>query len=664
VLHNDDSQKGSQGHDREAVVNERTQLQDAKARLAAIVEGSEDAIIAYRLDGVITDWNQAAMRLYGYSAEEAIGHNVSFLELPIDANEYQEMLKTIAAGGRFQQIEGFRQRRDGSPVAVVFSIFPITGEDGAIIGGSCIVHDITSRKRMEEQLRRSEERFRLLAQATKDALSDRDLRNEAMWRSDNFWEQFGYSRKEVEPDVGAWRELIHPEDRDRVVKGFQTALARHADSHEVEYRFRRADDSYAVVLERTYVIYGESGEPIRALSAMTDLSDRRQLEEQFRQAQKMEAVGQLAGGVAHDFNNILMVISAYTELIHTRYSSDSELQNNVAQVLNATKKAAALTYQLLAFSRKQVLVPHIIDLNIVVEDTSKMIQRVIGEDIELNVSLSEASWHVKVDPGQIVQVLMNLAVNARDAMRDGGELSIETMNVTVDVEAANRHPTLVPGDYVVLVVSDNGTGMTKEVQSHLFDPFFTTKELGRGTGLGLSTVYGIVKQSGGYIWVDSELGRGSTFTVYFPVVDAPLTRTTVTPPIVCTGGKGEIILLVEDDDCLRESISTYLDLNGYKVLAAANGAEGTVIAQQHAESIRVLVTDVVLPKLSGEKLAQEVAKISPHVLTLFISGYTDRRMVDFDPESSTVAFLQKPFALRTLVEKIAEMIVRHSASPM
>jgi PAS domain S-box-containing protein len=187
------------------------------------------------------------------------------------------MLKTIAAGGRFQQIEGFRQRRDGSPVAVVFSIFPITGEDGAIIGGSCIVHDITSRKRMEEQLRRSEERFRLLAQATKDALSDRDLRNEAMWRSDNFWEQFGYSRKEVEPDVGAWRELIHPEDRDRVVKGFQTALARHADSHEVEYRFRRADDSYAVVLERTYIIYGESGEPIRALSAMTDLSDRRQL---------------------------------------------------------------------------------------------------------------------------------------------------------------------------------------------------------------------------------------------------------------------------------------------------------------------------------------------------------------------------------------------------
>ena len=209
-----------------------------------------------------------------------------------------------------------------------------------------------------------------------------------------------------------------------------------------------------------------------------------------------------------------------------------------------------------------------------------MIQRLIGEDIELNVSLSEASWHVKADPGQIVQVLMNLSVNARDAMRDGGELRIETKNVTCRCGKPQIGIlTLVPGDYVVLVVSDNGTGMTKEVQAHLFDPFFTTKELGKGTGLGLSTVYGIVKQSGGYIWVDSELGRGSTFTVYFPVVDAPLTRTTVTPPIVGTGGKGEIILLVEDDDCLRESISTYLDLHGYKVLEAADGAEGIVIAK-------------------------------------------------------------------------------------
>jgi PAS domain S-box-containing protein len=540
---------------------------------------------------------------------------------------------------------------------VSFTVSPVMGQDGTIIGGSTIVRDITSRKLMEEELRRSEERFRLLALATKDALSDRDLRNEAMWRSDNFWEQFGYSRKEAEPDVAAWRELIHPEDRDRVVNGFQTSLARHADSHEVEYRFRRADGSYAVVLERTYVVYGESGEPVRALSAMTDLSDRRELEEQFRQAQKMEAVGRLAGGVAHDFNNILMVITAYTEMMREQLSRDDRLQKNLAEVLNAAGKAAALTRQLLAFSRKQVLLPRVIDLNSVVEDTLMMIQRLIGEDIELSVSVGDALWAVKADPGQIIQVLMNLCVNARDAMGDGGELRIETKNVTVDVEATRKYPALVPGDYAVLVVSDNGTGMTKEVQAHLFDPFFTTKELGKGTGLGLSTVYGIVKQSGGYIWVDSELGHGSTFTIYLPAVDAPLTTIT-TSEISQTKGQGETVLLAEDDNALREAISAYLNVHGYTVLEAADGTEGLRLARLHAGSIRVLITDVILPKKSGAELAREVATMSPNVVILYMSGYTDRKLVDYDPASLTVGYLQKPFALQTLLEKLGEMVAR------
>jgi len=391
-------------------------------------------------------------------------------------------------------------------------------------------------------------------------------------------------------------------------------------------------------------------------SFIRSIEERNLLEEQFRQAQKMEAVGRLAGGVAHDFNNILMVISAYTELMQDRLSPDDELQNNVAQVLKAAKKAAGLTDQLLAFSRKQVLAPLIIDLNIVVEDTSKMIRRLIGEDIELKVSLSEALWRVKADQGQIVQVLMNLCVNARDAMRDGGELRIETKNVTVDVEATRKYPALVPSDYAVLVVSDNGTGMTKEVQAHLFDPFFTTKEPGRGTGLGLSTVYGIVKQSGGYIWVDSELGHGSTFTIYLPAVDAPLTTIT-TSEIKDAEGHGEIVLLVEDDDALRESISTYLDLHGYEVLEASDGAQALNIASQHAESIQVLITDMILPKMRGAEVAQEVAMISPQVVTLCMSGYTDRELADYDPASSTVGFLQKPFALQALLQKLREMIM-------
>ncbi len=628
--------------------------QDATARLAAIVEGSEDAIFAYNLDGVLTDWNQAATRLYGYSAEEAIGHNLLMMVPPSRQNETKEILNAVAFGERIQQFETVRQKKDGSLIDVSFTISPIIGRDGTIIGGSTIVRDITSRKRMEEALQQSEERFQLVAQATKDAIWDLDIRSGGVWRSETFWKKFGYPPRDTEPDITGWKDLLHPEDRDRVWNEFQTALSRRSDSYEVEYRFRRSDDSYAVVLDRAYIVYNETKQPIRAIGAITDLSDRRELEEQFRQAQKMEAVGRLAGGVAHDFNNLLMVITAYTGMTREKLNDDG-LRNNLAEVQKAAERGASLTHQLLAFSRKQVLLPRIIDLNSVVDDSVKMIQRLIGEDIELNVALGKPLWAVKADPGQVVQVLMNLCVNARDAMRDGGELRIETKNVSVDEEAARERPAFVPGIYAVLVVSDTGTGMTKEVQAHLFEPFFTTKESGRGTGLGLSTVYGIVKQSGGYIWVDSEVGRGSTFSIYLPAVDAPLT-TIITPEINQTEGQGETILLAEDDNALREAISEYLNGQGYTVLLAGDGAEALNIARLHAGSIRVLVTDMVLPKLSGAELAREVIMMSPNVMTLYMSGYTDRGLVDYDPANSRTGFLQKPFALQTLLQKLREMI--------
>jgi PAS domain S-box-containing protein len=638
-------------------VNERTQEQDDIARLAAIVEGSEDAIIGYGLDGITTDWNQAATRLYGYSAEEAIGKSISVIVPPSRAGELTEILNTVSTGGRIRQLDTVRQRKDGSLVEVSFSVFPITTRNGTVIGGASMVRDITSRKQVQEELRRGEERFRLLAQATKDTLSDWDIGSGAVWRSDNFWEQFGYSRKGMEPDVSAWRKLIHPEDRARVLDGFQTSLARHADSYEVEYRFRRADDSYAVVLERTYIIYGESGKQTRALSAMTDLSDRRELEEQFRQAQKMEAVGRLAGGIAHDFNNLLMVIGSYAEMMRDQLSAEDGLHKSIAQVQRAADRAASLTQQLMAFSRKQVLSPRIIDLNTVIEDGLKITKRLIGEDIALNILLGKDLWAIKADPGQVGQVLMNLCINARDAMRSNDELTIGTDNVSIDVEEAQKRPGFVPGNYVALVVRDTGTGMTEEVQAHLFDPFFTTKEMGKGTGLGLSMVYGIVKQSGGYISVESQLGRGSTFTIYFPAVDEPLTMT-ITPETRKHEGHGEIILLVEDEDALRESMSAYLEQHGYKVLAASNGAQALHFAKRHAGSIQALVTDIILPKLSGVELAREVNMISPKVVTLYMSGYTDRELMDYDPETSAAKFLQKPFALRALLETIGEMIAR------
>jgi CheY-like chemotaxis protein len=311
----------------------------------------------------------------------------------------------------------------------------------------------------------------------------------------------------------------------------------------------------------------------------------------------------------------------------------------------------------MAFSRKQVLSPRIIDLNTVIEDGLKITKRLIGEDIALNILLGKDLWAIKADPGQVGQVLMNLCINARDAMRSNDELTIGTDNVSIDVEEAQKRPGFVPGNYVALVVRDTGTGMTEEVQAHLFDPFFTTKEMGKGTGLGLSMVYGIVKQSGGYISVESQLGRGSTFTIYFPAVDEPLTMT-ITPETRKHEGHGEIILLVEDEDALRESMSAYLEQHGYKVLAASNGAQALHFAKRHAGSIQALVTDIILPKLSGVELAREVNMISPKVVTLYMSGYTDRELMDYDPKTSAAKFLQKPFALRALLETIGEMIAR------
>jgi PAS domain S-box-containing protein len=629
----------------------------ATARLAAIVEGSDDAITGYTLDGVITDWNRAATRLYGYTAGEAVGNHLFMLVPPSLTGEIRAILSAVAQGERIRQTETVRQKKDGTINHVSFSASPIVGQNGGIIGGSMIVRDITSRRGMEESLRSSEERFRLVVEATKDVIWDWDIKSGKVWRSEIYWEHFGYPPKATEPDVTSWKELIHPEDRDRVWHSFQRALSLKFDSFDIEYRFQKVDGSYAIILDRALIVYDEAGEPERAIGAITDLSDRRELEEQFRQAQKMEAVGRLAGGVAHDFNNILMVITAYTEMIRDKIHPEDELQKSITQVKKAADRATALTQQLLAFSRRQVLMPRVIDLNAVIDDSVKMIQRLIGEDIDLNIALGKPLWAVKTDPGQVVQVLMNLCVNSRDAMEHGGEVRILTENLSIDVEEARKRPALLPGNYVALVVSDSGTGMTKEVQFRLFEPFFTTKESGRGTGLGLSTVYGIVKQSGGYIWVESEVGRGSTFTVYFPAVDAPLT-TTMTPEVHDAEGQGETILVVEDDEALRSSISAYLKLHGYKVLQAPDGVQARQIATQYAESIDVLITDIILPKLSGTELARQVGKIYPQVVTLYMSGYMDRELIGFDPASLTTGLLQKPFALQALLQKLREMVTQ------
>jgi len=387
-----------------------------------------------------------------------------------------------------------------------------------------------------------------------------------------------------------------------------------------------------------------------------DVTARRQLEDQLRQAQKMEAVGQLAGGIAHDFNNLLTAILGCTQLLLHATPPEDARREDVEEIKNAGLRAAELTRQLLAFSRRQVLAPKLLDMNSVVANMDKMLRRLIGEDVALVTELAADLGPVNADPGQLEQVLLNLAVNARDAMPQGGRLTIATANVVLTEEYAERHHRLPPGQYVLLAVSDTGVGMDEATQKHLFEPFFTTKEVGKGTGLGLATVYGIVKQSGGYIWVYSEPGHGTTVKVYLPRVAGaaePLPAAEAAPEL----RRGtETVLLVEDAAPVRTLARKSLENCGYRVLDAADGRAALDLSAHHAGGIDILVTDVVMPGMSGRELAERLAPLRPGMRVLYTSGYTDDAMVHQGVLRSGVAFLQKPFVPESLARKVREVL--------
>jgi two-component system cell cycle sensor histidine kinase/response regulator CckA len=386
-----------------------------------------------------------------------------------------------------------------------------------------------------------------------------------------------------------------------------------------------------------------------------DLTVRKRLERQVNQAQKMEAIGRLAGGVAHDFNNLLTIIAGYTELLLQSLSSDHFARGPMEHIHKAGERAAGLTRQLLAFSRQQMIAPQVLDLNAVVAETEKMLRRLIGEDIELTTALAPNLGRVRADPGQIDQVLMNLAVNARDAMPRGGKLTIETRNIELDATYAQIHPDVRPGPYVMLAVSDNGCGMDEQTRAKIFEPFFTTKEPGKGTGLGLATVYGIVKQSGGSVEVYSEAGIGTTFKVYLPPTDFSAVRRQPTASLPASKGT-ETILLAEDEDTLRELMRDVLQSKGYTVLAAKDGQEALQVAEQYTGPIQALVSDVVMPRVSGRQLAERLTTVRPGVRVLYLSGYTDDAVVRHGVLDAETAFLQKPVSPNALARKVREVL--------
>ena len=514
------------------------------------------------------------------------------------------------------------------------------------------------RMRSEEALRESEARYRLVARVTFNAIWDWDLmRNEVVW-NEGVQTLFGYSADDVEPQRDWWVERIHLEDRARIIAGLNTLLDSGEQIWSEEYRFCCSNGSYASVIDRGYVMHDDEGKPVRMIGAMLDITERKQLEDQLRQSQKMEVVGRLAGGIAHDFNNLLTVITGYSKLLLQRDLDEHDpLRKYIVEIDKAGERAAALTHQLLAFSRKQVLQPEVLDLNVVIAEMDKMLQRLIGEDIDLVTVPGKGLGRVKADPGQMEQVIVNLAVNARDAMPQGGKLTIETANVELDERYARQRAEVTSGPYVMLAVSDTGMGIDEETLSHIFEPFFTTKEQGKGTGLGLATAYGIIKQSGGHFGSTARSGEVRCSKSTCPGLGRPARPPSQALAAPALSPGSETILLVEDEAGVRELILEVLTERGYIVLEARNGNEALRLCEQHPSPIHLLLTDVVMPGgMNGRELAEQLTSLHPELKVLYMSGYTDEAIIHHGVLDRGTIFLQKPFTPNALERKAREVL--------
>jgi two-component system cell cycle sensor histidine kinase/response regulator CckA len=507
-------------------------------------------------------------------------------------------------------------------------------------------------KRNEQALRRSEARYRSLVQSSVYGIYRSSLEGRFLDVNPALITMLGYGsaeqllRLDPEKDVFA-----HADEHARLSEEFR----RSGRLDGIEVQWKRSDGT-AITVRISGRAVTSADEPADVLEAIAeDVTDRRVLEDQFRQAQKMEAVGRLAGGVAHDFNNLLMVISGYAEVMLAALEPDHRLREKALAIQQASDRATTLTRQLLAFSRKQLLELKVVDVNAIVADMERLLRPLIGEDVEFITRLTPEAVHTRADAGQLEQVLMNLVVNAKDAMPSGGTLTLQTEKIVLD-ESHRRGPTFIrPGHYVILTVSDTGMGMDKETQSRIFEPFFTTKEKGKGTGLGLSTVYGIVKQSAGYVMVQSEEGRGTTFQIYLPRVEGVAEKHPA-PAVHAALGGTETVLLVEDEESVRQLVRETLAAKGYRVIEAENGESGLATAAQHDGKIDLVITDVVMPGMGGRELVKQLAQTRPQTKVLYLSGYTEDAILSEGTIESGAAFLQKPFTLRNLSCKVREVL--------
>ena len=625
------------------------QARAADQRYRTLFDNASEGIVLSTLDGTVIECNRKAAEYIGATPEALAGRHLRAFAPPgLGEAMFDDYTADVARGGGSRSAAV--QRDDGRiiHISTTSSVVPLDDQQVVLT----IVRDITSQLDTAQRLDAAEERFRALVLRLPDVVWSCDASGMMTFITPNVVPLFGYPIESILGRPVASRfETVHPDDRDMLATHFEAYL-RDARPFDIEYRRRHGDGHWIWIRNRTTGHFVRDG--VRYMEGLiTDITEKKHLELSLRQAQKMEAIGQLTGGIAHDFNNLLASILANSHFLLEDLDEADPRRHDAEQIKVAADRAAALTRQLLAFSRRQVLTLEPVVLDEVMRGLERMLRRLIGEDIRFTVVSSPRLGVVRVDVGQIEQVVMNMVVNARDAMPGGGDLVIETRNVElVGAQAANVGAS---GPFVAFSVSDTGTGMDSETRRHIFEPFFTTKEVGKGTGLGLSTCYGIVRQCGGHIAVQSEPGVGTTFTVYLPRVDAPA-RSPAAPKSAPAAGGNETILLIEDEDRVREALGRILRPRGYRVLAARGADDALAMVEAEGDAIDLVLSDVVMPRTNGPELVDTIRARCPRVRVLFISGYTDHAALESAVRERGTRFLQKPFAPEALAGQVREIL--------
>ena len=631
----------------------------------AIFDTSAVAMAVGQPDRTVVCVNDAMCRLTGYTREELVGSNSMMTVHPDDREVDREAFRDLVEGRSDHVTREKRYvRKDGGVIRGLMSVTVIRAHDGApkyLVG---MIQDVTAMKEAERAFREAEERYHLAVDAANLGVWDNDVRSGRLKFNDQFLAMLGRAPGEIPPTIYSFLDLVHPDDLGWVVASVDSQTSSPDGFYETRFRMRHADGSWRWILSRGRVVArDEAGAPLRIAGTHTDITEQKEaladatsLRDKLDEARKLEAIGRLAGGVAHDFNNILTGITGYVEMGIASLPEGHPLRADLIEVKKAAGRAGALTQQLLAFSRRQAIAPRVVNLNDVLASSTQVLSRLLGEDMDLRFEPGEDLWHAMLDTGQVDQILLNLAANARDAMPAGGRIEIGTRNLTHRQAMELFRGEIEIGDYVMLSFSDNGPGLDASALAHVFEPFFTSRELGLGAGLGLATVYGIVRQNHGYIEASSSPGQGTMFRIAFPRAGAIEPEIAATAaPVPLMRGTGTI-LVVEDEDIVRDLAKRVLESYGYRVVTAAGGDEALEAFAEHGPSIALLLTDVVMPRMNGRELAERIRRVRPDLPVVYMSGYTDDIMAQHGVIGDDTPLVHKPFSIESLLGRIQAVL--------